>query len=82
MASHSSILAWRTPWGEEPGGLQSLWLQRVGHDSVSKHSTAYIHYSKTLRNILESGVPTSLKVIAQGCTLEKSHACASKILQS
>ena len=32
MASHSSILAWETPWTEEPGGLQSLGLQRVGHD--------------------------------------------------
>ena len=32
MASHSSILAWRIPWTEEPGGLQSMRLQRVGHD--------------------------------------------------
>ena len=32
MAIHSSILAWRTPWTEEPGGLQSIGLQRVGHD--------------------------------------------------
>ena len=32
MATHSSILAWRTPWMEEPGGLQSTGLQRVGHD--------------------------------------------------
>ena len=31
MATHSSILAWRIPWGEEPGGLQSMGLQRVGH---------------------------------------------------
>ena len=32
MATHSSILAWRTPWTEEPGGLQSMGLQRVQHD--------------------------------------------------
>ena len=32
MATHSSFLAWRIPWTEEPGGLQSLGLQRVGHD--------------------------------------------------
>ena len=31
MASHSSILAWRIPWTEEPGGLQSMGSQRVGH---------------------------------------------------
>ena len=29
MATHSSILAWRIPWTEEPGGLQSMGLQRV-----------------------------------------------------
>ena len=32
MATHSSILAWRTPWTEEPGGLQSMGLQRIRHD--------------------------------------------------
>ena len=32
MATHSSILAWRTPWTEEPGGLQSMGLHRVRHD--------------------------------------------------
>ena len=30
MATHSSILAWKIPWEEEPGGLQSMELQRVG----------------------------------------------------
>ena len=32
MATHSSILAWRIPWTEKPGGLQSLGSYRVGHD--------------------------------------------------
>ena len=32
MAMHSSILAWRIPWTEESGGIQSLGSQRVGHD--------------------------------------------------
>ena len=32
MAAHSSILAWGIPWTEEPGGLQTMGLQRVGHD--------------------------------------------------
>ena len=32
MATHSSILAWKTPWTEEPGGLQSTGWQRAGHD--------------------------------------------------
>ena len=31
MAIHSSVVAWRIPWTEEPGGLQSMGLQRVGH---------------------------------------------------
>ena len=33
MAAHSSILAWRIPWTEEPGGLQSTGSERVGHDT-------------------------------------------------
>ena len=32
MATHSSILAWEIPWTEEPGGLQSIGLQRIGHN--------------------------------------------------
>ena len=32
MATHSSVLAWNVPWTEEPGGLQSMGSQRVGHD--------------------------------------------------
>ena len=32
IATHSSTLAWKIPWTEEPGGLQSMGLQRVGHD--------------------------------------------------
>ena len=32
MATHSSILAWRSPWTEAPGGLQSIGSQRVRHD--------------------------------------------------
>ena len=32
MATHSSILAWRIPWTKEPGGLQSIVLQRIRHD--------------------------------------------------
>ena len=32
MATHTSILAWRIPWTEEPGGLQSIGLHGVGHD--------------------------------------------------
>ena len=37
MATHFSILAWKTPWTEDPGGLQSIGLQRVGQDWVTKH---------------------------------------------
>ena len=33
MATHSNILAWRIAWTENPGGLQSMGLQRVGHDT-------------------------------------------------
>ena len=38
MATHSSILAWKIPWTEEPGGLQSMGSQRVGHDFMTSLS--------------------------------------------
>ena len=37
MATHSSILAWKIPWTEEPGGLQSVGWQRVGHNWTRTH---------------------------------------------
>ena len=39
MATHSSILAWKIPWTEEPSGLQSMELQRVRHDLVTNTHT-------------------------------------------
>ena len=42
MATHSSILAWKIPWTEEPGGLQSLGLQRVRHDLVTKQHQQFL----------------------------------------
>ena len=45
MTTHSSILAWKTPWTEEPGGLQSMGSQRIEHDRLSMHMSmqAYTH---------------------------------------
>ena len=47
MATHSSILAWGIPLTEEPGGLQSMGLQRVGHSLASiQHSMGKMGYQK------------------------------------
>ena len=54
MATHSSILAWRIPWTEEPGGLQSMWPQRVRHDwvtTVSFLNPPFLHPSTPLLSI-------------------------------
>ena len=40
MATHCSILAWEIPWAEEPGGLQSMGLQRVRHHVTTEHTHA------------------------------------------
>ena len=50
MATHSSILAWRIPWTEEPGRLQSMGSQRAGHTCVTKHKaqTAFENKSKVM----------------------------------
>ena len=52
MVTHSNILAWRIPWTEEPGGLQSMGSQRVGHDWVTNtHTLATSHLKVLGRNI-------------------------------
>ena len=43
MATHSSILAWKIPWTEKPGGLQSVESQRVGHALVTKWNKNKTH---------------------------------------
>ena len=58
MANHSSILAWRIPWTEEPGGLQSIELQRVRHNWVTNIQrqrytmTCYQGHYKCLLSVL------------------------------
>ena len=42
--THSGILAWKIPWMEEPGELQSLGSQRVGHDRVTSLSVSLVIY--------------------------------------
>ena len=44
--THSSILAWEIPWTEEPGGLQSMGSQRVGHDLVTEQQVINNIYIK------------------------------------
>ena len=48
MATHSTILAWRILWTEDPGGLQSMGLQRIGQDRATRH-IPYIN--RMLQNI-------------------------------
>ena len=47
MATHSSTLAWRIPWTEEPGRLQSMGLQSVRHNCVTN-----FHFQRTLNSLL------------------------------
>ena len=42
IATHSSFLAWEITWTEEPDGLQSMGLQRVGHDLATKQQLKYL----------------------------------------
>ena len=54
MATHSSILAWKIPWTEKPGRLQSTGSQRVGHNCVTSLSTFFQMYIRRGREILFS----------------------------
>ena len=50
MVTHSSILAWRIPWMEKPGRVQSMGSQRVGHDWVTKHIRVHLGLLSWLNN--------------------------------
>ena len=80
MATHSSILAWRVLWTEESGGLQSVGLQRVGHnwsDLARMHTHSLVaQMVKSLSSMQE----TWLRSLSQEDPLEKGMATHSSIL--
>ena len=60
METHSSILAWRIPWTEEPGRLQSMGLQRVGHDCAANTHTNLTRAKFTFQKCaIQSGTSTA-----------------------
>ena len=85
MATHSSTLAWRIPWTEEPGRLQSMGLQRVRHkDMTERLSTAHNHIkgssgSSAVRN-LPAMQQTQVQFLGREDSLEKETATHSSIL--
>ena len=58
MATHCSILAWRMPWTEEPGGLQFMRSQRVGHDRVTNTTdrTDSVEQNNVISGLLSAGI--------------------------
>ena len=65
MATHSSILAWKIPWTEEPGGLQSMGSQRVRHNRATQHK--HLHFrSHNRRQLFDLEKPETLS--------ERQHA--------
>ena len=57
MATHSSTLAWKIPWMEEPGRLQSMGSQRVGHDWATSLSLSY----KSVSTMLDEGLTKNIE---------------------
>ena len=65
MATHSAILAWETPWTEEPGGLQSMGSQRVRHDWAT-FALAFT-YKKSYHFTGDQGCANTLEAYWQTC---------------
>ena len=72
MATHSSMLAWVIPWTEEPGGQQSMWLQKVRHNLVTEH--AQLYYTICIRDSSIGGfgypATSALWILRNDCTSE------------
>ena len=86
MATHSSILAWEILWTGEPGGLQSMGWQRVGHDGVTKHSTVNCPHQTKGKGAYPLAGRFTLSccswVMNSYCWHPSYHAAATKSLQS
>ena len=76
MATHSSVPAWRSPWTEEPGRLQSVGLQRVGHSLAIEQSSLVAQRLKRLPGMRETWV----RSLGREDPLEKEMATHSIIL--
>ena len=76
MAIHPSTLAWRIPWMEEPGGLQSTGSQRVGHDWATSLSLSF-----KFKCILKKSTSFTafLHVLCFCCHILKIHICSLTI---
>ena len=66
-ATHSSILAWKIPWTEEPAGLQPMELQKVGHNCVTTETQQHLLLSSSIQWDLERNV-----LIPQSVSLDTS----------
>ena len=70
MAAHSSTLAWKIPWTEEPGGLQSMGSPRVGHDITF---TFTVHFHALEKEMATHSSVLALELVGQwslvGCRL-------------
>ena len=63
MATHSSILAWRTPWTEDPGRLQSMGSQRVRHEQLTEQTWATDWATNTFNFYQKHTKPTNISVL-------------------
>ena len=74
MATHSSVLAWRMLWSEEPGGLHSTGLQRVRHNGVNNTFMLFFP-TKLLTSIMLTTFPAPLQQLSEapaGCPALRS----------
>ena len=77
IATHSSILAWRIPWTEEPGGLQSMGSQRVRHDCV----TNTLAYQQKCSQLEETSVRSqSVFPSTPAPTQQRSHEGSNQVM--
>ena len=75
MATHSSILAWRIPWVEEPGGLQSMGSQRVGHDWATSLSLWTHMLLGSISTTFEKNIRVFLPALGLHCRMRAFSSC-------
>ena len=79
MATHSSMLAWRIPWTEEPGGLQSMESQRVRHDWSPQHSTEGLEADVLVSAVVSEQMLLGLPLCCFVAAALGHHVCLSLV---
>ena len=78
MATHSNIFSWKIPWREEPGRVQSMVSERVGHNLATEYAHVHIHTQLDFQLSAPAWLNRKLQLLS-GVDLEETSSCRGSL---